>query len=173
MYSTIVPWSVACLDHSVASQHLSVTCPWPVRIREFLISTCHWPVRTCHDLSLAHQDLSVACRDLAGKLVPSDVPNHSDGARGEPLLTTHSFSEGDLPVISFDGDDGFTLSNDSDLYLTEQLSVFAVVIPLVGQEQIVISNYKDTCGFGLGVSDNMAQELKWFTANPIDSLESE
>ena len=115
----------------------------------------------------------VACRDLAGELVPSDVPNHSDGVRGEPLLTTHSFSEGDLPVISFDGDDGFTLSNDSDLYLTEQLSIFAVVIPLVGQEQIVISNYKDACGFGLGVSDNMAQELKWFTANPIDSLESE
>lgn len=111
--------------------------------------------------------------DLAKTQVPADVSNDTNGVRGEPLASTHGFPAGDRPVIAFDGDDGFQLGNDSDLYLTEQMSIFAVIVPDDTPSQIVIANFADICGFGLGVSDNAAGEFKWFTANPIDSLESE
>lgn len=110
--------------------------------------------------------------DRASDLVPGDLPNDGDTTRGVPRLSTHSFANGTLPVVRFNGDDGFLLSNDDDLDLTGEISIYTVVVPDPGQSQIIIANYRDVCGFGLGISDNMAQGIKWFTAQPIDSLET-
>ena len=110
--------------------------------------------------------------DRTSDLVPGDTANSSDSVCGEPRLTTYSFSNGPRPALTFDGKDGFVMGNDSDLYLTGEMSIYAVVVPDAGQSQIIIGKYTDVCGFGLGVSDNKVQEIKWFTATPIDSLET-
>ena len=95
----------------------------------------------------------------------------TDGVRGEPRLTEYSFDSGEKPAIKFDGDDGFLIDNDAGLYLHE-FTVYAHVIPLTGQSQCIIADYRDVNGWGFGVSDNQAAEVKWFTAQPIDSLET-
>ena len=96
------------------------------------------------------------------------------GMTGQPRLTEFTFDNGDLPAVYFDGASGVPLANDALLQPATdgQLSIYALVVPLTGQAQCIFANYRDVCGFGLGVSDNLSEEVKWFTALPIDSLES-
>ena len=44
-------------------------------------------------------------------------------------------------IIYMNGDDGFIMANDADLYLTQELSIYAVIVPEPGKSQIVIANY--------------------------------
>jgi hypothetical protein len=98
----------------------------------------------------------------------------SDIIVGTPRLTDFTFANGDFPAVYFDGASGVALSNDGLLQPAAggQLTIYALVVPVAGQSQCIFANYIDVCGFGLGVSDNLAEEVKWFTATPIASLES-
>ena len=112
-------------------------------------------------------DVVTQWTDLAPTLLP-----HSAVAEGAPRLEQVEFPNGEmLPVIRFDGDDGFHLENDADLFLGAP-SIYAVVsVDTAVQSRLIIANYVDVSGFGLGISDAFAGRVKWFTANPVDSLE--
>ena len=90
---------------------------------------------------------------------------------GRPTLETFDFPRGTLPVVRFDGSDGFRLDNEDDMFI-ENVSIYAVIIPEANSGQTLVGNYKDATGFVLGQSDNLAGEIKWFTANPVHSLEA-
>jgi len=104
-------------------------------------------------------------------LSPGDVQQNGT-VQGTPEVEQFDFPNGDtLPVLRFDGDDGFLLENDDGLFLGE-LSIYAVAsFDTTVQSRLLIANYVDVSGFGLGISDAFPGRVKWFTANPVDSLE--
>jgi hypothetical protein len=98
---------------------------------------------------------------------------HDSVARfGNPTLASVDFPRGSLPVVRFDGGDGFQLANEDDMFL-ENLTIYAVIVPTANSGQTLVGNYKDATGFVLGQSDNLAGEIKWFTADPLHSLEAD
>ena len=97
--------------------------------------------------------------------------------RGVPFIEFVSFpSDALLPVMRFNGDAGFDLENDAGMYLST-MSIYAVAsVDSVGFEpesrsRLLIANYVNVFGFGLGISDSAAGLVKWFTAGPSNSYE--
>ena len=105
--------------------------------------------------------------------VSGGVSHHSTEVLGLPTLATFDFRRGSLPVVRLPGGAGFRLDNEEDLFL-ESISVYAVVVPTIGSAQVIVGNYSDATatGYVLGQSDNLIGEIKWFTAHPVDSMES-
>lgn len=92
-------------------------------------------------------------------------------AVGNPELVKIDFPGGRLPAIRFDGISGFDLANVNDLTLFD-ISIFAVTqINDSNPSRIIIANYRDVVGYGLGISDSINGRVKWFTASPGDSME--
>jgi hypothetical protein len=105
-------------------------------------------------------------------------PLHDGTAsRGIPVIELVEFpSEFELPVMRFDGGSGFDLESDDDMYLGS-MSIYAVAaVDEVGLEpesrsRLLIANYVNVFGFGLGMSDSREGVVKWFSAGPSDSYE--
>ena len=103
----------------------------------------------------------------------TEGPFHDGTATfGTPTLDQVVFPVGaDLPVIRFDGGSGFALENDRDMDLTE-MTIYAVAAADTSlASRILIANYVNVFGFGLGISDSVAGRVKWFTAGPSNSYE--
>jgi len=94
-----------------------------------------------------------------------------DQVVGAPQLAMEAFPTGPRSVIRFDGDDGFDLQLDA-LARIKPISIYAVASIDTGlQGAILVANYRDVSGFGLGISDSASQRIKWFTAPPGDFLD--
>ncbi len=97
--------------------------------------------------------------------------NWVDGVRGAPQKSSFVFPTGTHDVVRFTGADGLTLLNDAALRLNP-ISIYTVAsIDAGSQGSIIIGNYRDVNGFGLGMSDSTSQRVKWFTAPPGDFLD--
>ncbi len=79
--------------------------------------------------------------------------------------TPTMIAAGTKKAIRFDGNDGFLLADPAGLRLAT-VSVFAVinVDDNSPRGQIVVGNYSDVQGWGVGMSDGVTNKLKWFTA---------
>lgn len=97
---------------------------------------------------------------------------HDGSAIGEPQLTTTLFPNGQMmPVVRFDGNDGFLHDHPEELELTS-VSVYAVIRPDVTfASQCILANFRNVTGLGFGISDTIAGRIKWFTAPPVNSME--
>jgi hypothetical protein len=97
---------------------------------------------------------------------------HDGSAIGGPRLTTTLFPNGEtLPVVRFDGNDGFVHDNPTGLELS-RVSVYAVIRPdVTNPSQCILANYQNVVGLGFGISDSTAGRIKWFTARPVNSME--
>jgi hypothetical protein len=106
-----------------------------------------------------------------------DLLHDGTAGRGTPMLELREFpSEAELPVMRFDGGSGFDLENDDDLYLSSMSIYTVVTVDSVGldpesRSRLLIANYVNVFGFGLGISDSAVGRVKWFTAGPSDSYE--
>jgi hypothetical protein len=102
----------------------------------------------------------------------SETPHDATASGGSPVLETFTFpSEAELPVIRFDGSSGFELENDRDMDLPN-LTIYAVAAtPASAQSKLLIANYVNVFGYGLGLSDGVPGRVKWFTAGPGQSHE--
>ena len=92
-------------------------------------------------------------------------------AVGNPQLVNVDFPGGQRQAIRFDGSDGFNLATTNDLNLSS-ITIYAVMRTIASNaSRIIIANYRDVTGFGLGISDSVNNRIKWFTSNPINSME--
>lgn len=86
----------------------------------------------------------------------------------KPQIREELFPTGTRPVIRFGegGNSGFVLENSGDLR-PEELSIYIVTsIWEASASKIMIGNYRDVAGWGLGISDGVGGRVKWFTAPP-------
>lgn len=82
------------------------------------------------------------------------------GWGGNPILV----DTGSNKAIRFNGNAGFLLADTLGMRLTT-MSIYAVAkVDIGAKSQIIIGNYSDVAGYGLGISDGFTNKVKWFTA---------
>jgi hypothetical protein len=106
-------------------------------------------------------------------LAKSDAPHNLLSVVGSPKWTLADFFPSGLnPVIAFDGASGIQLANPETMAVPD-VSIYVVVsTEEINQSRIFCDLYRDTVGYGLGISDSTPGLVKWFTA-PSHSLEPE
>ena len=103
--------------------------------------------------------------DQAGGVLNDGVPYGPNA----PHIGEINFSNGPQPAIIFNGQQGFSLANPTDLDLTN-VSVYVVVsIDQDQQSKIFIATYAPVSGWALGISDSTPDRIKWFS--PGQSME--
>ena len=95
------------------------------------------------------------------------------GGGGTLTVTAAGFPAGPRRVVNFPGSAGIKLDNDQAAELTV-MTISAVIIHGAGGGQQIINTYENVCGYGLGISDGRAHDIKHFTggAGGHESLES-
>ncbi|MCL5097329.1 MAG: hypothetical protein M1608_07345 [Candidatus Omnitrophica bacterium] len=94
-------------------------------------------------------------------------PPKNGTAVGTPMLTQASyFPNGPHPVITFDGASGFNLDNVADMRMTNMTFYIVTSVSAINTARMMIANYRDVAGWGVGISDSIAGRVKWFTAPP-------
>ena len=122
-------------------------------------------------LKLVRQNLTRRVeRDLAGEILWQDQSrkgNHLRVARGEVQLASADLPNGRTPVLRFDGEDSFSVSNSAALRLAE-FSIYVVVKASSGGEaQSLFCNYDNPINWGKGVNlqINPDRTLTFFTTD--------
>jgi hypothetical protein len=118
----------------------------------------------------ADEGVSASGSNVTGWSDISDGRNNGTPV-GSPQLVNIEFPAGVRQAIRFDGSSGFDLANTADLDLSA-ITIYAVMrTNASNSSRIVIANYRDVVGFGLGISDTTSRRVKWFTSQPVNSME--
>lgn len=116
------------------------------------------------------EDLTVTgWTDLAG----GDYPHDLLYTVGAPLwMVADIFPSGPNPVIYFNGSSGIQLANPETMAAPDIAMYVVGSAEVINQSRIFMDVYRDTVGYGLGISDFTPGVVKWFTAPP-NSMEPE
>ena len=110
--------------------------------------------------------------DETGLLTPG---NNGGGAS----VSSFGFPAGRFPTVHLDGghygnNAGFSYGPqfEAEFNDNDEFSIFSVVVPRNQQSSWLVTNFNSSTGFGLGISDSLANSIKFWTSAGSASLES-
>lgn len=90
---------------------------------------------------------------------------------GGATLGSFDFPAGTFPTVNLDGghygnNAGFNYGRQvaTEFGTNDDFSIFAVVVPNNQQSRFMVGNFNGGTGMGLGISDGLANEIKWWTS---------
>ena len=98
---------------------------------------------------------------------------------GGATLTSFAFPAGTFPTVDLDGGHyangaGFSYGPqvETEFGTNDEFSIFSVVVPRDQQSSFLVTNFNSSTGMGLGISDSLANSIKFWTSAGSASLES-